>query len=194
MNEAHARPILRGQRILLRPAERTDLPTFVSWFSDADVIETLGARAPMSQAGEEAWFEELRAAQGTSRWHFVTCLRSTGEAIGTAGLESVHAINGNAELGIAIGDRSCWDQGLGTETVEVLLDFAFGELRLERVYLYVMRFNERGRHVYERVGFRLEGTLRQAFYRHGRLHDVDLMAILRAEWQALDRRRSWELD
>jgi diamine N-acetyltransferase len=194
MSDAPVRPILRGERILLRPAERADLPTFVTWFGDADVIETLGARAPMSQAAEEAWFEELQAAQGNSRWHFVICLRSTGQAIGTAGLESVQAVNGNAELGIAIGDRGCWDQGLGTETVEVLLDFAFGELRLERVYLYVMHFNERGRHVYERVGFRLEGTLREAFYRHGRRHDVDLMAILRGEWLAQDRPRSWELD
>jgi RimJ/RimL family protein N-acetyltransferase len=192
MSDTQARPVLRGARVFLRPAERSDIPTFVAWFSDADVVETLGSRAPMSLQGEQEWYDHLQAEQGKSRWHLVICLRATGEAIGTAGLESIDHVNGHAELGISIGDRARWDQGFGTEAMEVLLDFAFGELRLERVYLYVMSFNPRARHVYEKVGFQLEGTLRRALLRHGRFHDIELMAILRDEWLAQERQRSWE--
>jgi RimJ/RimL family protein N-acetyltransferase len=192
MSEALARPILRSERIFLRPAERADIPTFVAWFSDAEVIETLGGRGPLSQVAEEDWFERLQGDQGRSRWHFVICLRREARPIGTAGLEAVDVVNGSAELGISIGDRSCWDQGLGTEAVGILLDFAFGELRLERVYLHVLVSNERARHVYEKVGFRHEGTLRHSLYRHGRFHDFALMSMLREEWLAHARPRAWE--
>ena len=45
-------PLLRGERVFLRPAERSDLPTFVRWFADADMSSLLGNRAPFSEAGE----------------------------------------------------------------------------------------------------------------------------------------------
>jgi hypothetical protein len=51
------RPFVRGEQVFLRPPERPDVPLFVAWFSDADVLRHLDMRAPMSIAIEEAWFE-----------------------------------------------------------------------------------------------------------------------------------------
>ena len=48
------------------------------------------------------------------------------------------------------------------------------------------------RSFYEKCGFTLEGTQRHAVYRDGRFVDVHLMSILRDEWQALERKRSWD--
>ena len=71
-------------------------------------------------------------------------------------------------------------------------DAHFGELRLERVWLDVYDFNTRARRSYEKVGFSLEGTKRHALFKHGRYVDVLLMSILRDEWAARDRKRSWD--
>lgn len=54
----HALPILRSERIYLRPPERSDLPIFVRWFSDAEVKRHLSQRSPFSMAMEEKWFEQ----------------------------------------------------------------------------------------------------------------------------------------
>ena len=188
------RPILRSRRTYLRPAERKDIRAFLDWLADADVGEGLANRAPWSHIAEERWFEDLQPRQGQSIWHFVICLRHEHLPIGFAALHEVDLHNGAAELGIGIGERSEWDMGYGTEAMEVLLDFGFGELRLERVYLHVFDFNARAMRVYERVGFTLEGTEREAYYRHGRYHDMHLMGILRDEWAAQDRARTWELE
>ena len=59
------RPIIRGDHVYLRPAERDDIATFVRWFYDADVLEHLAMFAPMSHAGETAWFESLLDRAGT---------------------------------------------------------------------------------------------------------------------------------
>ena len=194
MADVERRPLLRSERVLLRPAEREDLPLFVEWLNDADVRETLGGGAPFSSMAEEQWFEHLQTEQGKTRWHFAICLREDGRPIGFGGLESVDVVNGKAELGLGIGDRSCWDKGYGTETMAILLDFAFGELRLHRVMLHVYQGNDRARHVYEKVGFVNEGTLRQALYGHGRYLDVQVMGILHDEWLAQDRPRTWQID
>jgi RimJ/RimL family protein N-acetyltransferase len=186
------RPVIRGERIYLRPAERSDVPTFVRWFTDADVLRNLAMRSPMSQAGEEQWFDRMLAAQGTTDYHFVICLRVDGRPIGTVGLHGIDHLNGSAEFGIAIGERAEWGKGYGTEATLAICDFGFGELRLERIGLSVYAGNERGRRTYEKVGFVHEGTLRRAHFARGEHHDVHVMSLLRDEWLARARRRSRE--
>lgn len=153
----------------------------------------LANRAPWSRVAEDSWFDELQQTQGKTTWHFVICLRDGGRPVGFTGLHAIDHVNGSTEMGIGIGERSEWDKGYGTEAMDLLLDFAFGELRLHRVFLHVFDFNERAIHLYERAGFRHEGTAREAFYRHGRFYDMHLMGILAEEWAEQDRPRTWEL-
>ena len=180
--------------MFLRPSEREDLPLFVRWFNDADVLRNLAMRAPMSSAGETAWFDRMLAAQGTTDYHFVICLLADARPIGTVGLHGLDLQNGNAEFGIAIGETTEWNKGHGTDALRAICDFGFGELRLERIGLEVYAGNDRGRRVYEKAGFTLEGTLRHARFARGERIDVHVMGLLRDEWSALPHRRSWEYD
>lgn len=177
-------PLIHGGRVWLRPSERSDLSTFVRWFNDAGITRYLSARDPMSLAGEERWFEGMLARQGKDAYHFVICLRKDDRPIGTTGFFAIDHVDGNAAVGIMIGEPDLLGQGLGTDALRALLDFGFGELRLERIWLEVYDFNARARRSYEKCGFVLEGTLRRAVYRRGEYHDVHLMAILREEWAA----------
>ena len=63
-----------------------------------------------------------------------------------------------------------------------MLAYAFEELGLHRVELEVFEFNQRARRVYERVGFVLEGTLRDALLFDGEWVDSHLMSVLEHEW------------
>ena len=181
------RPIIRGERVFLRASERSDLPDFVRWFNDADVVRNLAMRAPMSDAAEAQWFDRMLATQGTTDYHFVICLLDGGRAIGTIGLHRLDLVNGSAEFGIAIGEKSEWGKGYGTDATRAICDFGFAELRLERISLYFYDGNDRGRRTYERAGFVHEGTLRRAHFADGEHHDVHVMSILREEW----RRHPW---
>lgn len=181
------KPLIHGERTWLRPSERADIPTFVRWFNDAGTTRYLLARAPMGLAAEEKWFERMLERQGKDAYHFVICLLHDDRPIGTIGLHDIDPVDGNAALGIMIGQPELWGKGLGTDAVDALLDFGFGELRLERIWLEVYDFNARARRSYEKSGFALEGTLRRAIFRRGEYHDVHLMAILRQEWAVLRR-------
>jgi RimJ/RimL family protein N-acetyltransferase len=186
------RPLLRAERLYLRPAERGDIPRFVRWLSDADVMRNLAMRLPMSTPLEEAWFERMLEAQGKTGYHFVICLLDDGRPIGTAGLEGLDWENGSAMFGILIGEKDEWGKGYATETLNAICDFAFGELRIERVWLEVYAENTRGIRAYEKAGFRHEGTRRHARFQRGEHQDAHVMSLLRDEWHALDRKRSWE--
>jgi diamine N-acetyltransferase len=173
-----------GRRTYLRAAERADIPKLVPWFNDHDTMQFLNGRAPMSVAQEERWFEGMLERQGATDWFFLICRLGDDTPIGTIGLLQVDLTNGSAGCGITIGDPSDRDQGLGTDALEALVDFGFNRLRLERIWLHVYDFNERGIRSYEKAGFVREGAARHGAFRDGRFVDVVQMAILRDEWAA----------
>ena len=99
----------------------------------------------------------------------------------------------DAGIGISIGEKSLWGKGYGTDAMNALLDFGFGMLRLERMWLEVYVFNKRARRSYDKSGFVLEGVERNGVFKQGRYLDVEVMSILRDEWAALPRKKSWDL-
>jgi RimJ/RimL family protein N-acetyltransferase len=186
-------PMLRAERVYLRPAERSDLPTFVRWLSDAETTRHLALSQPLSMAMEEKWFDQAVEHQGRDRYHFVICLIDDGRPIGAADLRDIDLENGHADFGIVIGEKGEWNRGYGTEALAALCDFGFGQLRLERIALDVYAGNLRAQRSYEKAGFRLEGTLRHAHFADGRFTDVLRMSLLREEWEAHPRPKSWDI-
>jgi diamine N-acetyltransferase len=175
--------MIYGKRIRLRRAEREDLPRFVAWLNDPEVVQGLAHLLPFSQLEEERWFERTLEQPAEERPLTMDARQEEGwHTIGNSGFHNLDWRNRSAEVGIFIGDKSYWNQGYGTEAMHLLLEIAFGTLNLHRVYLRVFEDNSRAIRAYEKAGFVHEGRMRQAEFRRGSYHDVLLMSVLRPEW------------
>lgn len=86
-----------------------------------------------------------------------------------------------AEVGYWL-DAAFEGRGLVTRAVTAVLDLAFGELGLERIELRALGTNERSRSVAERLGFTLEGTIREAARVDDGRCDVVIYGLLKREW------------
>lgn len=175
--------MILGKRIRLRAVEREDLPLFVEWLNDPEVIEGLIFIQPLSLKEELLWFEKLAdrplgerplaiEVQEGEQWRL----------IGNSGFHNISLINRSSEVGIFIGDKTLWNSGYGTETMQLLLKHGFETLNLNRISLVVYDDNLRAIRTYEKAGFILEGRLRQAKYKHGSYFDELIMSVLRSEW------------
>ena len=167
----------------LRPIERDDLPRFVAWFSDPEVRRHLSIYLPFSLTQEEHWFESLQEKLAQQNDVVLAIETSEGIHIGNTGLHDINWKERSAELGIVIGEKTHWDHGYGSAAIRTLLQLAFDEMNLHRVFLRVDADNGRGIHCYEKVGFEREGTLRQAVFREGTYHDQYIMSILQSEFK-----------
>ena len=181
------RHIIQGERVFLRPFEKTDAAVYHRWRVDADVAELAGLPLPLSLGEVEHRIAE-KDAEGTHA--FLICLLADERPIGEGLLFDVDRRNGSAQLGIFIGEKDEWGRGYGTDAVNALVDFGFASLRLERVWLEVWTENARALRAYQKAGFVHEGTLRHDRYEGGRFTDGHVMSIVRDEWLALPRRRS----
>jgi diamine N-acetyltransferase len=168
-----------GKRLRLRAIERSDIPTFVRWLNDPEVIKHLLLYLPISQVQEERWFEAQLEDQNRRILGIETL---DGKLIGNIALEDINWKDRNAELGIVIGEKEYWGTGYGTEAIITLLDFAFSQMNLHRVYLRVFEDNQRALHCYEKCGFKPEGRLREAHFGDGKYSDELVMGILRHEF------------
>jgi RimJ/RimL family protein N-acetyltransferase len=172
-----------GKRVRLRAINEDDLPRFVDWFNDPDVTQGLARIMPINLQEERRWFEDSLRKDVFERPFSIDVLEGdTWLHVGSCGFFNHDPQAQQAELGIVLGDKRYWDQGLGTETVNLLLQHGFETLNFQKITLRVFEFNPRARKVYERVGFVLEGRLRRDVYRRGRYWDTLVMGILRMEW------------
>jgi diamine N-acetyltransferase len=174
--------LIVGERIRLRAAEREDLPQFVLWLNDPEVRFGLAMFLPFSLVEEERWFERMLEAPATE--HVLVIEANDNDlwkAIGTCGLHAIDWQSRSAEAGISIGDKTCWNQGYGTDAMRLILQHGFDTLNLNRVFLRVYSNNLRAIRCYEKAGFVHEGRLRQAHYQNGEYLDILIMGVLRNE-------------
>jgi diamine N-acetyltransferase len=184
--------MIYGERIRLRAIERDDIPRFVEWLNDPEVIAGLVINLPMASWDETRWFENLAQRPAEERPLALDMSLPDGgwKHIGNVGLEGIEWMNRSAGFGIFIGEKSFWNQGYGTEATHLTLKHGFETLNLNRIFLHVYETNPRAIRAYEKVGFVKEGSMREARYHNGVYIDVLLMSILRSEWDAIQLRNN----
>ncbi|GJC90370.1 spermidine N(1)-acetyltransferase [Colletotrichum liriopes] len=77
------------------------------------------------------------------------------------------------------------NKGYGAEAINWAVDWAFQRANIHSIRLGCVEYNERGRHLYEILGFVLEGRLRKSHYHERKWWDVLLYSMLEDEWLAL---------
>lgn len=182
----------RGERVYLRPLEPDDAELVHRWYEDVRFRTTMG-ESPTSLARRRRRYEDATTRHDDDLYRFVICRIVDDVPVGRADLFLIDRTNGSCGFGLGVGDPALRGQGLGTDAVNALVDFAFGELRMERVWLDTEASNARAQATYRRAGFIEEGRLRRAWFVDGAFVDGVRMSLLRDEWLALPRRRSWEL-
>ncbi len=176
--------MISNDRLRLRAMRRADLPLFVSWLNDPQVIEGLIHYIPLSLEDEEAWYESMRKRPREEHPLMIEIRTAKGwEPIGNCSLMDIDWRVRQAEFGIVIGAKQHWNRGFGTSALKLMLKHGFHTLNLNRIYLRVHATNQRAIRSYEKAGFVREGTLRQAHYHDGAYVDVIFMGVLRDEWE-----------
>jgi len=173
--------MLKGERVLLRPMRREDIPTQHEFNQDVG-LHSLDSDPPHVSPVESA---ETFYVSRTKRDPNMAplAIEADGKYIGYCTLMHLQNPHGNLELGIMIGDHEFWGRGYGREVVQLLLEYGFHHLGARRIALTTHARNERAIRCFRACGFVEEGRPRKVLWIEGAYTDLVNMSILRDEWQ-----------
>ena len=166
----------------LKPLCFENVHLFYKWINDEEVIRYSLSYFNIIKTEEEInrWFVEMLNEKNSLNLGIY--LKNSTELIGYTGISKISETNKSGEYFIFIGEKKYWGKGIGTEVTEKVIEIGFNKLDLNRIMLTVSEPNIGGIKTYERVGFRIEGRLRQACLRSDGFHDKIVMSILKQEW------------
>ncbi len=183
---------LVGKKVVLRPIEQEDIEMLRELTNDPEFEKMIvGWSFPVSKKNQEEWF--ANAKNGLSRLRYIIETEEDG-AVGMIGLRDIDWKNGSAYgLGMRIAKKDIRTRGLATDAWMTLMRYAFNELRLNRINGSALAYNKASLRVCEKVGFKVEGTQRQAVYKNGEFVDVIIMGCLKSDYEALiTENKYWE--
>lgn len=183
MKDATSSHLLSGKKVTLRAYAKDDLDLAVDYLNDFAVRELMwpGIMFPFRKEDELKWYESF-SAMSDGIYHFAIDRNDTGDYIGGCGVADINQKSRVITIGIYIG-KPHQNEGFGSEAMRLFVDFCFMEMNMNKVKLHVYEFNKRAIHCYEKIGFQVEGKLRQELYRNGEYWDEWIMSLLRSEWK-----------
>ncbi|MHA2006838.1 MAG: GNAT family N-acetyltransferase [Promethearchaeota archaeon] len=175
--------MLKGDRVTLGPIKREYIESYLKWFNDPEISQFVNAFRPLTRMMEEDWIENLKRRHDTIYFAITISEEDLEEKlIGNCSLHDIDWKNRVCRVGIMIGEKEYQSRGYGTEAMELLLDYGFWTVNLNRIQLHVYDFNVRAINSYNKIGFIEEGRMRQAQFKNGKYYDIIIMSILQDEW------------
>ena len=171
---------LTGKTINLRRLEKADLVLKIRWYNDPQVNQFLLLDERLVLDKTLKWFDTI--SQDQSRADLII-ENSDSKPIGITGLVNIDNVNRTAESIIVIGETDYWGQGVMVEALELLLTWSFGKLNLDKIWAIALPTNIASIITMKKLGYQIEGTLREEKYVNGKRIDILLLGLLRKDFQ-----------
>lgn len=169
-----------GEKVYLGPFTREQSVEYWHWVNQSELARQVTRCLPVSEIEHQQWYEA--SVKRSDAVFFSVTSKATQQYLGNVWLWGIAPVHRSAELRILLGRSDEQNRGCGTEACRLLLKFAFEQLNLNKVFLYVLADNAAARKAFSKSGFSEEGVLKEEFYLDGRYQDALRMSILRSQW------------
>ena len=154
------------------------------WKSDEDLsIKLMKKKENLKVEGAIKWIEKNNLDKNQSLNGIFLVKKNAKRLIGVARLMYIDFKSKVAELGIYIGEKKLIGRGLGYKAISLLIEYAFENLKLRKIFLKVNENNKEAIKLYKKMNFKVEGVMRQNYFnqKKGNFEAVIYMAAFNNE-------------
>lgn len=167
---------INGENVNLRTIEEEDLKFLRDNYNNPEILPNLTWEGPRNLEQKRELFEQ----DISSNERIDLLITRDEDAVGWILL--IEKDEGVAEIGISI-DPEFQRNGYGTEASELIIDYAFNQLRYEKIFVRVYESNKASQRVWDKLGFVKEGELRRQIFKNGDFEDAYIYGLLKEEWR-----------
>ena len=172
-------------QIRIRKFEQFDIESKVKWINDPRNNQYLHYDLPLEVEKTRNWYESIKARKD----RYDAVIEADGVPCGLIGLLNIDSKNRKAEYYISMGEVEYKGKGVAGAASRLILEYAFNELQLNRVYLYTEVDNIPAQRLFQKVGFREEGKLHNHLYSHGKFVDSYIYGFCRNDYADTTEKR-----
>jgi ribosomal-protein-alanine N-acetyltransferase len=172
-------PQLETERLVLGALTLEDKAGVFGNFSDEEVTRYLMQPFTSLEQAEsiiKAFLEEYEQGAGAT---WAIRLKRDGAFIGTCSCELKPGFRG--ELGFDLS-KAHWGRGYMSEAIGAIVAYGFESLELTRIEAHTVLLNSRAIHLLKRLGFQVDGVLRESSWGSGRFWDEVFFSLHRKDW------------
>jgi RimJ/RimL family protein N-acetyltransferase len=177
-------PELDTPRLKLRVPVEADIPALFVIFSDPETMRYWTTPAITDIAEAAALLRDIQnCAEAGVLFQWGIARREDDQVIGTFTLLRIEPEHRRCELGYILR-RDHWGRGFAHEALSAVVDHAFGTLGLHRLEADIDPRNRASVRSVERLGFTLEGHLRERYFVGREIQDSLIYGLLAPTWRA----------
>ena len=171
---------IKGDKIQLSAMQKTELNFYYEIFQELDVEINLGkVRRLRYREDQEKFFDEV--VNSETDQYFTVSENKTGKLLGSCGFYDVNFRNERASVIIVLSKKK-QQKGCAIEAMQLLLDYGFSFLSLNKVSAYIYEYNKSALGMCKKLGFKKVGRERAQIKIKGNFYDRVIMDILRDEF------------
>jgi RimJ/RimL family protein N-acetyltransferase len=166
--------------IRLEPLAADHLPHVMTWVNDREVMQYFANhQTDLTEDEERYYLAKLIQSPLDRAWSIFF----GQDYVGQCSINQIYWPARNGRIFIAIGRRH-QGRGAGTAALTQLIELAWKELDLHKLWLIVRRDNKGAQAMYVKLGFDFEGVLADEYCVNGRYFDMVRMGLVRRSWHA----------
>lgn len=172
---------MESKNIFLRETNFEDCKYFAEWECRPEVTEFFTMNEGRNY--EDIVTEYVRYNLDPTKKQFTITLKPEDKPIGRIYLSRINRHEDSLDITrIYIADVDNRNKGYGEEALRLVLEYAFIDLHMERVTIDHFEKNKAAAYLYDKIGFKNEGLLRNAGKKDGKYVNLQLKSMLRAEY------------
>ncbi len=177
--------MITGSKVKLCYKSLADAPNDYAWKTDKELAWLDASPTPTVSFAEYqlSYAQELHHPPPAKCQFAILTLDD--KHIGNCAYYDIDRRNGEAEIGIIIGNRNYWSKGYGTDAVTLLVNHIFDKTDLKRIYLKTLESNQRAQKCFNKCGFTPYGRRGSGGY------SFVLMELYRTKWQQSKDKKQW---
>lgn len=178
--------MIKGNRIYLCAIEREDLPYLMRWRNQTEFRKHFREYRELNSEMQNNWYEKKVLGDMGTIMFSIRDMKND-ELVGCCGLCYINWIHRNSDLSLYIGKNSAYidNMGYAEESCQLLFDYGFLELGLEKIWSELYEFDSKKIELYQKLGMQIDGTLRKQYFYDGKWWDSKIFSILKEEWRGI---------
>lgn len=138
--------------VLIRPITEQDTSLILKWRNKDSVRKNFIYQEELTEEIHNEWLQS-KISTGEAVQFIIVC-KKNNQPIGSIYLSHIDKQNKQAELGIFIGEDQYKGNGIGGQAITLMKEYAFNSLKLNRIYLRLIKTNSIAFRCYEKCGFK----------------------------------------